>query len=251
MKHTRLVWAIALALASIADYPKQVHAQLTQSNNNTYESAQQGGFEQPEAPPDAPDGRRRGTGSRDYTANLETGGNITLTPLIPLNPWGYTTEKNPVIWIHIDYSGGKANQEISAKLSLQDPSTNKELLPKLMSVKLPQESGAFKIQLPYSLPPGKMYRWYLVLDDCGDFVDGWVRRFENPELQHQLAEVKTAQERYSLYLQNGIWYDLLNEAANIRCSNSQNASVDDRLATLLSNQNVNLEDIAQARLICS
>lgn len=258
MRQTRLICALAFALASIADYPKHVQAQLTEPNNNVSESEQLTAFQQPPPPDDAPDGRRRGTGSRtEYSSNSGRRGNITLTPLIPSDSWGYTISESPIIWVYIQHSSGKSTEKIQGRFSLQDPTKNKELLPNI-SVTLPQESGIFGIRLPhsYSLPSGKMYRWYLALDDCEDdceiFVDGWVRRqvenSENRELQRQLAQAKTAQERYILYSQAGIWYDAMNEAAQIRCNNLQNHSLNDPLAIAL--KAVELEDIAQTPLIC-
>ena len=245
MKKTKLISTIAYAIASITNFSAQLQAQTTEPHSNILEPTQLAGFQQPPPPDDAPDGRRRGTGSRSSLDN-----SVTITPLIPSDSWGYTTSENPKIWAYIDYSSARQNKQIPGRFSLQDPSTNKKMSPGLIFVTLPRKSGAFSIRVPY-LPPNKMYRWYLVINDSEDggvFVDGWVRRVEDRELKHQLAQAKTAREHYSLYAQQGLWYDALNEAAEIRCNNPQNSSLNDPLAILL--KAVQLAEIAQTPVMC-
>lgn len=252
MKKTTVVYAIAFALSSFGNSSEQLQeVPLAEPISDVLYVA----FTQPKAPPDAPKGRERGTGSRSPEDSKECSiagaqTSLTLTPLIPSEPWGYTTSDSPRIWVNIKYNSGRAENAISGQFSLQDPEKkNKELL--RVPVTLPQESSGFSIHITHSLQPDKMYRWYLALDNCPKvYVQGWIQRVTKPELQHQLEEIETLQERFALYYRENIWYDALNEAANIDCSNQQKTSLDRPWATLLSDDDIKLQDIAQTPLTC-
>jgi len=250
MKKTTVLYAIAFAFSSFGNSSEQLQVQPALPIGDFLQVA----FTQPKAPPDAPKGRERGTGSRSgcsIAASPETKVNLTLTPLIPYkDSTGYTSVESPTIWVNVSYKTEiPDNKKISGRVLVQHPKTHEDLLPSPISVTLPRTSGTFSIPFPYSLNSGEWSRWYLELNDCEIYVEGLVQRVNPQELKNQL-EGKTPQERFAFYVEKGLWYDALNEAIEIRCRNQQSSSSNDPWEVLLSADEVKLQEITKTPLIC-
>lgn len=255
MVKIKLLYGIAFALTTLTSYPAP--AQLMESTGNRSESIAVE-FKEPDYSGDAPSGRRRGTGSRGDCpmAVSETGGNLSVTPVIDNDSRGWTVNESPTIWVHVSYESESVERVLYGEFSLQDLTTQTKLAPKYLPVTLPSRSGVFSIPLPYSLEVGKWYRWYLILDcnspdlfdnDSFLFIEGFLKRVELPEFKDHLDN-KTSQKLITVYAQNGIWYDALNESAKLRCSNPQNYTFTEAWSRLL--KAVELDKIAQESLIC-
>lgn len=256
MVKIKLLYGIAFAVATFTSYPAP--AQWMESTGNKSESIAVE-FKEPDYSGDAPSGRRRGTGSRGDCplAVSETGGNLTVTPVIDQDSRGLTVNESPTIWVNVSYQSEPVERGLYGEFSLQDSKTNTKLVPKYLPVTLPSRSGVFSIPLPYSLEVGKWYRWHLILDcnspdsfydDSVLFIRGLLKRVELPKFKYPLDTTNSQQKLMELYAENGIWYDALNQAAKLRCSNPQNATFAEAWSRLL--KAVELEKIAQASLIC-
>lgn len=214
-------------------------------------------FAAPPLPPGtgAPTGRRSGAGSRGC-GNINSAANVAdkkhltaLVPSIQSNEFllaefvgGLTTAERPTFWFYITYQPPFTGQFI-----LQDKDEN--VIYKT-NVILPAKPGVMRISLPSNLPPleiGKVYNWYFNITCESDAqrissVNGWIQRTSlNTSVETQLQNA-TPQQKVSLYASNGIWYEALTTAAELRRNNSN----DQNWANLL--QEVGLSEIASAAI---
>ena len=172
-----------------------------------------GKIKQPKPPSDAPK-TTRGTASRSNCPLIAS--SITLTPLIPESSWGYTTSKTPKVWVYISYKNHPDNL-LSGKLSLLDK--NGDLVQERITVNIPNTSGAFPLNLPHLPESNKLYNWTLEIN-CGANksinIEGSIyqKQFSN------LTNLKP-EKRITYYEEQEIWYDALNEAANLYCQDSR------------------------------
>ncbi len=255
MKKHKIAYAILFYLATLNCYPvlaqsKPIGFKQPQSPNSSPREHSEGlgsrvvDFKQPPPDDDAPTGRTRGTGTRGECP-------ITVTPIIPLNSRGLTVAESPAIWFHVNYPANASTDNITGEVSLEDTQTYSQLAPRKTTVSLPSTSGIFSITLPHSLAQEQWYRWYLAIN-CNSItnshshsilvIEGLVSRIAP---QTQLAA--TIQEEVASYAQQGIWYDALNSAAALAC---QNSPQDEAWVSLLNHDSVQLNEIAQAPLIC-
>ncbi|MEI2582661.1 DUF928 domain-containing protein [Scytonema sp. PRP1] len=193
------------------------------------------------APPPPPDigepGQRAEAGSRGCG-----GGNKQLTALMPVYSnsqliFGATTASHPTFWFYIPYKPPSPG-----KFVLQDKDDN---LVYQTDVTLPQTPGVISFSLPQTVAPlliGKRYHWFFKIyckaQQPSAFVEGWIQRNSlNPALNSQL-EKATPRERVALYAANGIWFEALTTAGELRRRDPKETS----WATLL--QAVGLNDLA-------
>ncbi|GAB4543088.1 MAG: DUF928 domain-containing protein [Pleurocapsa sp.] len=226
--------------------------QSNQSPSKTSESRRVD-FKPPDYEGDAPSGRTRGTASRGCSlARSDSGEGLEISALIPSDSRGLTGSESPTIWLDVSYNQSKMiGKKVVGEFSLEEVQTNKKILPKRTKVTLPSNSGFFSIPIPQSLESNKWYRWYLVLD-C-NFVsssnsnsilslEGLVKRVELPELKHQL-KTQSVEEKISIYAQQGLWYDALNETAQLSCNQPDNPYSGKVWAILL--KEIGLDSISQ------
>ena len=186
----------------------------------------------PTPPLDAPDAKR-GTGTVFSSCSLRNYG-IDLTPLIPQSTWGYTASQTPVVWVHISYEKNPSNP-LSGELSVLDKQGN--LIKERQKVEIPNTSGAFSLQLPELPQSNQVYDWILQIE-CGNNQNSfevysvvsssssYSRKYAiimGSIYQRQFDDLikLKPEERISFYLKRGIWYDALNEAANLYCQDSR------------------------------
>jgi|GEM_PF-2004645 len=280
MKKTRFACAVAFFLASSLNGPEPVQAELADARPPVEELANSGGKslqsqKQPEAGsapdgrtvgtasryyqhPNAPDapkgGRRKGAGDRGECPIVTAG--TEVTPLIPENGWGWTARDSPTIWVHIAYPTGSLQNSLSGEVSLEEyPSRERS---EQISVDLPKRSGAFSMQLPYRLEANQWYQWYLSIDcnspdsangDTVVTIEGLLKRVERPELGSQPDKPSTG-EVIVRYAERGLWYDALDEAAKLACSDPQ-AVQRGYWEALLRDDEVKLpEEIVSTQVFC-
>lgn len=259
----KIAGVIPVVLLSLTSCPALVQAQMVQSVSNHLNSTRFP-FVQPPKLPDngAPIGRRRGGTSRDQCPAL----NLPLTALVPgreilvgeTSPQSAsksflasTLTQHPTFWFYIPHLPETARK---AEFLLQNE-IGDDVYQALLT--LPQKSGVIGISLPlspqYSLKTGKRYHWYFKVY-CGEpqktpeyfFVDGWVQRIALT--RHLDSQLKTAKPRkYAIYAANNIWHDALTELADLRLTNSRNATLSEDWADLLGA--VGLQDLAGADVI--
>ncbi len=171
-------------------------------------------------------GKRSEAGSRgcDRGMNKNLGFPKKLTAIVPFyskseSVYGVTTEKYPSFWFYVPYTSNVAYGEFV----LEDESEQ----PKVYPVSLTRTAGIVNLRLPSTAQPlqiGKEHKWYFNVY-CNDDkqiignVEGYVKLEQvNPALKAQL-EKATVSGRVNLYGANGIWYEALNNAAQLHRSN--------------------------------
>jgi len=215
-------------------------------------------FIEPDYNQDAPGGRERGTGSRSVcSADHPNTQNLSLNALTPSKTRGLTTREKPSIWINITYPQAKnPPEEISAQFSLEEVTSNTKVI-KDIPVKLPSASGTMKVEIPHTLEQGKWYRWYFVVD-CGAMdltekntvvsTEGLIQR-QQTELDLKNPSENTDSETLArAYALKGIWYDALDEAAQLKCQKNTPDHNEQVWSDLLIQ--VNLQKLANEPLIC-
>ncbi|MEK0187280.1 DUF928 domain-containing protein [Microcoleus anatoxicus] len=180
----------------------------------------------PSPPPDVENsGNRSDGGSRGCqdVANQSTGSEQqSLMALVPVSEskdstsvFGLTVSANPTLWFYVPYQSTS-----SGKFVLYDGGSKPVYE---IPFKLSGKSGVVQISLPssVSLQIDRQYQWYFNIY-CEPrqppiSVSGNIKRvnFSNPVLRSQL-EKATVSDRISILAANGIWYDALTAAAEIR-----------------------------------
>lgn len=191
-------------------------------------------------------GQRYDAGSRgceDMDKQLTGFKEKRLTALVPVYSGsdlvlGATTAAHPTFWFYVPYQ-----PSYTAKFVLRDQDGKSVVYQ--TNVSLPKTPGVVSLSLPSTVAPleiGKRYHWYFKIyctaQQPPGFVDGWIQRKSlNPTLKSQL-EKATRGERVALYAANGIWYEALTAASELRRTNPK----DTNWAALL--RAVGLKDIA-------
>ncbi|KST64454.1 DUF928 domain-containing protein [Mastigocoleus testarum] len=161
---------------------------------------------------------------------------IPFSPVVPVTKgtentelrWGITTKTHPTFWFYIPHHIESVK---SAKFSLRNRN-NKTIYES--NIKLTDAPGIISFSLPANAPNleiNQWYQYYLFIDRLckpkirlqKDFAQGWVKREAiTSQLQAQLNENISAQQKAILYAQNGIWYETINTLATLNNTNAQN-----------------------------
>lgn len=188
------------------------------------------------APPPPPDigepGKRTEAGSRGCSQDMNkplTSSQKRLTALVPVysNPelvFGTTIAEYPSFLFYVPYSSDFASGEFVLEDEAENQTIYKTSLtgtPGVVNLRLPSKAAPLKI--------GKRYHWYFNIyckkdkQILGD-IEGYVKREQlKPALKTQL-EKATPHQRVTLYAANGIWYEALSAASELRRPNSQDTS---------------------------
>jgi hypothetical protein len=223
----KLTLAISWAVLSCT----QVQAQPGSKN---IESSAQLIFAAPPPPPDIGEpGQRSEAGSRgcaqDMNKPLTSVAQKRLTALVPVYSgselvFGATIAEHPSFWFYVPYSSSSAYGEFVLEDQAQNQTIYKTPLtgiPGVVSLRLPSKAAPLDI--------GKRYRWYFNIYCKNDNqiiadVEGYVKREQlNFALKTQL-EKATPRQRVALYTDNGIWYEALSTAAELRRTQPQDTS---------------------------
>lgn len=191
-------------------------------------------------------GRRTGGGSRSPCPASQ----IPLTALVPQNNMGTTVSDRPSLWFYVPYSPQQAS---SGEFVLQDEQENDVYR---QTFNLPKTPGLVGLKIPQTSAPlaiNQSYRWYFKLY-CGNsssstanFVDGWIQRITlTPDLKARLKSKITP--TYKEYGRNLIWFDSLNNLAQLRLNND-NPQLEDDWTKLLTATGVDLDKLIQKPLL--
>lgn len=243
--------------ASLTIYSGQLQAQTPESAATNSEKPLIT-FVEPDYTEDAPAGRERGTGSRSVCSASNTNSqNLTINALTPNETRGLTTKEHPTLWINVQYPQEKLTKPILAQFSLEDVKSNTKVI-KDIPVELPLTSSTVKVEIPHSLEVGKWYRWYLVVD-CSTMdntqkntvisTEGLIQRQQAQSDINKASSQQASEEIAKAYAQKGIWYDALDEAAQLKCHTGSNSGGEKLWKDLLTQ--VNLENLAVEPLVCT
>jgi Domain of Unknown Function (DUF928) len=210
-------------------------------------------FNQPPIPPGPPPGGRvRGGAKRgELAACPQT--KHDLTALVPfsqesnsvINVWGQTTEEHPSWFFYVPHT---KDLRYAVEFVLQDQESN-EVYQK--AIALPDKPGVIRVSLPTTAPGlalNKQYRWFFTIS-CDQeknspptFVEGVIQRVElNPAVVKELQTTELL-KRYTIYAQNGIWYEALTILAQLRQKNPKDVALQTEWQNLLGS--IHLDDIA-------
>jgi hypothetical protein len=188
------------------------------------------------APPPPKDigepGKRAEAGSRGCGQDINkplASSQKRLTALVPIYSnselvFGTAITEHPSFFFYIPYSSEFASGEFVLENEAGDQTTYKTSLtgtPGIVNLRLPSKAAPLEI--------GKQYRWYFNIYCQKDNqiianVEGYVKREQlKPALKTQL-EKATPSQQVNLYAANGIWYDALSAASELRRTNSQDTS---------------------------
>lgn len=208
----------------------------------------------------SPSGGTRGTTTTDNRGTGSRGD--CLSKSIPLTRLGggskleSTVSDRPTFWVYVPYGPEEAS---SGEFSLQDGETDIYRTP----FTLPATPGIVSVTLPASvknLEVGKKYRWYFNIN-CPQregstekttpaFVTGRVERVAfTSQIENELKAAKTSLERIAILARNGIWYDTLNELAQLRLQEPGNRDAIAAWNTLLKSDSIGLGGIAQEQIV--
>ena len=168
----------------------------------------------------------------DAATRGECPGIIALQP--SLSNWGETTHTHPTFWIYLS----DAAQSVTLTLSEE---YSKEAFYSASFISA-AEAGIGRYTLPYTAPTLALdtpYRWHMEVncpteDDApAPSVDGVVMRRAIPmALQAELNEA-APRDRIALFSADGLWYDALDELAELRLANNIDETLEGDWGNLL------------------
>lgn len=248
IKLTLIISCTVLSCMQVQARP--VKSQLLGQNQTLNSSRKLNGsliFAAPLPPPDIGEpGQRSEAGSRgceNVNRQLPTDAQKQqLTAIVPMYSdsalvLGTTIAAAPTFWFYTSYVA-----PIPAKFVLRDK--DGELVYQT-DIALPQTSGIISLSLPKTAPPllvGQQYRWFLKIycreQEPPAFGDGWIQINALDLVLKSQLEKATPPSRVALYAANGIWFEALSIAAELRRRDPQDTS----WAALL--RTVGLNDLA-------
>ena len=240
---------IPLLFWCITIYPVQVQAQ---SFTNAIANKQSKPSDQQFPDDGDPTGRRRGGTSRGDCPSLKT----PITALVAGEDTdnksfiGSTLAQYPTFWVYLPEL---PNNIRSGEFVLQNQQGSDILR---QAIALPGKSGIIGISLPQNpqlaLRTNSKYHWYFNVycdtpqKNSAYVVDAWVRRLApTAEIQRQLSGAKSPQ--YNVYAANNIWYDAVNNLAQKRLTNPNDATLAEDWGKLL--KSVGLSELTSAPII--
>ncbi len=222
----QLFLAISLTLLSCIQVQAQPENPKGQLNQSLI-------FAAPPPPPDIGEPGKRGeAGSRGCSQNANkplSSSPKRLTALVPIYSnselvFGTTITEHPSFLFYVPYPSDFASGEFVLEDEAQNQTIYKTSLtgtPGVVNLRLPSKTRPLEI--------GKRYRWYLNIYCQQDNqiianVEGYVKREQlKPAFKTQL-EKATPRQRITLYAANGIWYEALSAASELRRPNLQDPS---------------------------
>ena len=193
------------------------------------------------APPKTLAGGSRGCNDATALDNPMT----ALVPKIPSDKlpqttFALTSKDDPIFFWYIPET--IAQSAASLKFKLRDKDAQNTAYEK--TIPTPSQSGIISLKLPNSyngqplLEAGEKYQWYLVAvcdedDPSGDtYIQGWIERIDATSVPVDSAsnlaaalQEASAEKRFSLYAQNGIWHETLETLVKLRHNNPDNAAI--------------------------
>jgi hypothetical protein len=213
MIHLKIAWSITLVTFlnfSLYRIPANAENGFTQTLKSNL--------------PQPPD---RGTPTNDDGTPATRGNcpetDLALRPILPKTEAefsGLTLSEYPKFWFYVPYQSHDISQ---GRLRIEDQEGN---LHAEMVFVLPQTPGFVNVPLQLTGKPlekNKQYYWIFILDCASsklaepnrDWQQGWIERVERPDLEMQL-QTATIEQRFNLYWENQIWYDVPRDLDEIR-----------------------------------
>ncbi|MDZ8258529.1 DUF928 domain-containing protein [Nostoc sp. ChiQUE01b] len=188
------------------------------------------------APPPPSDigepGKRGEAGSRGCGQDINkrmTSSQKRLTALVPIYSnselvFGTTIREHPSFLFYVPYASDFTSGEFVLEDEAEHQTTYK--------ISLRETPGIVSFRLPSKAAPletGKRYRWYFNIYCQKDNqiianVEGYVKREQLKLALKTQLEKATLRQQVNLYAANGIWYEALSAASELRRPNLQDPS---------------------------
>ncbi|MBE9101112.1 DUF928 domain-containing protein [Vacuolonema iberomarrocanum] len=160
-------------------------------------------------------GQSQDAGSRNPCLTTD----IPFTAIAPVTNWGETLSAHPTFWLYLPQPAEMI------ELTLYDEEDQEEALYQTtFSPSGTIEAGIGQFTLPESAPelePGRLYRWRFAFvcdmesDPAAEVTGIVVRRSPTSELAEQL-QIASPQEQVALLAEHGLWYDTVDQLAQLR-----------------------------------
>lgn len=175
-------------------------------------------------------------------------GKIPLTAIVPESALGRTISEYPSIFLYVP----STPQPTKMEFELRDKNENLIYKQEFLST---GRNGIYQIDIPSYVSPlkeGENYLWSFSLicsetDLAGThFVGGQINRIDNSRFVQRQIEQLDPSDRPDEYTQELLWYDLMASLADLRHSDPNNLTFQNRWEELL--MEVGLEDLANEPL---
>ncbi|CCQ69685.1 hypothetical protein CWATWH0402_3458 [Crocosphaera watsonii WH 0402] len=162
------------------------------------------------------------------------------------SPRGQLTYKaSPTFWL---YTFSPEDKPILLEFKIRDLSSQK-IYEKTIRIEQTPIFGIISFALPKDLLELKVngiYQWQLSIDGQEEKIEGYLQRKPLPS---QLNGQLSPEQRIEWYAENGIWYDLLTELAQLRLQDPNNSQLKEQWDTLLEDSDVDLGYLKQQPLL--
>ena len=186
---------------------------------------------------DGRSGSRTGGGSRNECLNPDP----PLTVLAPSSNLGTTISNHPTLWVYVPYTPSQAPVgEFVLQTAQRDDIMRLPFTlppsPGLVSVTVPESEAALLVE--------EEYRWYFNLYCNLDpnaspiYAQGWIRRLDSNDAG-RIDAFDLRSDQY--YAREGIWFDALNELANLRRDRPSDPELFNDWQALLNAPGIRLE----------
>lgn len=175
-------------------------------------------------------------------------GKKPLTAIVPESELGRTVSEYPTIFLYVPSTPEKTKMEFE----LRDKNENLIYKQEFLST---GQDGIYRIDIPDYVSPlaeGENYLWSFSLI-CSDtdlagihYVGGWINRIENSQFVQRQIQAVNPSDRPDRYTQDFLWYDLMASLADLRQSDPNNLTAQNRWQQLLNE--VGLEDLVNVPL---
>lgn len=214
---------------------------LTNQSNQISQTSSGTGFGGDRRP-----GRQTSGDSRGYCVAT---GSPVLTGLVPDSNIGTTVEPNPTLWFYVPDTPEAA---VNGYFTLQDADGN-DVIDEI-EFSFPNRAGYVSVNLPpdFALDINVEYQWNFELE-CSPseptiYVQGWIKRIPlEPSLESQL--VVPMSEHYTVYAENYIWFDTINNLVNQRLANPNNPVLIEDWNSLLMQGGGNLSNLPEQPIL--
>ena len=192
-------------------------------------------------------GNRRGAATRAGGEQCRADKDQRLTALVPRSNNGWTLSERPNLHWYMPSSSFKL-----ARFDLYEVGEGEQH--QAYSAEFPITGNAgvtSSVHLDPPLPPltiGQSYRWVIVLV-CPDqpsrnvFAEGWVQRVQPKAAVAAQLAAAAPEDRFKIYAEAGLWYDTLQELAQLRQAQPQESSLIQEWQELMASESVQLSEV--------